>query len=290
MMTNGDVTVGKALLDASSKLRNVGFGSPRLDCEILLSHVLGCSRIDLVLNRERKLTRKEKEAFDSALCRRLGHEPVSYITGLKEFMSLDFFVERGVLIPRPETELLAEFIIKHFKTEENASILDLCTGSGAVAVSLAYYLKNARVTAVDKFDVCVNAAAENAKRHKVENRVNSIKADIFSGFAADGKFNCIVSNPPYIKEDDLLSLPTDVKAFEPEYALNGGTDGLIFYRRIADFAAENLLPNGMLVFETGFDQGYSVKKIIEETDAFYSVTVTKDLAGLDRMVTAVKGA
>lgn len=290
MTISGNGTIGESLAQASNLLlAENGFTSPRLDCEVLLGHVLHCSRIDLVLNREKRLSNEEQNTFAAMVKRRLNHEPVSYITQSKEFMSLDFFVEQGVLIPRPETEMLVEFIIKTYETADNVSILDLCTGSGAIAVSLAYYLKNARLTAVDKFDVCINAALKNAARYALSERISVIQADILNGFHADQKHHCIVSNPPYIKNADLSSLPIDVKNFEPEYALNGGGDGLEFYRNITAFAAENLFSNGKLVFEIGFDQGGAVKKIIEENSAFHSITITKDFAGLDRMVTAVKG-
>lgn len=290
MTTSGNFTIGTALSCALEKLSESGNSStPRLDCEVLLGHLLNCARIDLILNKDKCLSRDECDAFFAMIDRRIKNEPVSYITHLKEFMSLEFIVDKGVLIPRPETELLVEFIIKEYREKEAATILDLCTGSGAIAVSLAYYLKNARLTAVDKFDVCINTAKINAEHHAVSDRVVLLKADILNKFQLNQKFNCIVSNPPYIKKSDFSTLPPDVKDFEPEYALDGGEDGLLFYRQITSFAAENLLPDGNLVFEIGCDQGLSVKKIIEKSGCFHSVTITKDYAGLDRMITAVKG-
>ncbi len=290
MTTNGNMTIGEALSVAAKELSEAeNFTTPRLDCEILMGHLLNCARIDLILNRDKQLSAKEQNTFFSLIKRRLKHEPVSYITHSKEFMSLTFFVEKGVLIPRPETEMLVECIIKKYEKSECVSILDLCTGSGAIAVSLAYYLKNARLTAVDKFDVCIKAASKNIAQYALTDRISLEKADILNGFYTEQKFDCIVSNPPYIKKADLASLPADVKDFEPKYALDGGGDGLVFYRTITEFAANNLLPDGNLVFEIGFDQGESVKKIIEDSNAFYSIELTKDLAGQDRMVTAIKG-
>lgn len=204
-------------------------------------------------------------------------------------MSLDFFVEQGVLIPRPDTEILVEWIIERYKNAEHTSILDLCTGSGAIAVSLAYYIKNASVDAVDKYQICVETAQNNTTRHHCDDRVSVHKADILTDPLFEKQYDCIVSNPPYIKYEDLSTLPSDVKNFEPEYALNGGESGLIFYEKIIDLASKMLKRNGALVFEIGYDQGKSVSALIEKDKTFHSINVAKDLAGLDRMVTAIKG-
>lgn len=290
MTINGDNTIGAALGEAANMLSAVKtIYSPRLDSEVLLAYLLNCSRIDLVLKRNEKLTRNTCTQFFKLIERRKKCEPVSYLTHRKEFMSLSFFVQEGVLIPRPETELLVEFIIHTFQNTEDLSVLDLCTGSGAVAVSLAYYLKDVKIVAVDKFDECINTARVNIERHGVGGKVQLVQADVFKTFALAHKFQCIVSNPPYIKRSCLASLPPDVKNYEPSAALDGGDDGLKFYRRITDLAEENLLPGGLLAYEIGCDQGASVKNIIEKSGAFHSVTITKDLAGLDRMVTAFKG-
>ncbi len=289
MMINGKKTVGEILKDAVGMFsKNKSITSPQLDCEILLAFVLNCTRMDLIFRRDQELSDKHQTMFLACVQRRLKNEPISYITNEKEFMSLSFFVQEGILTPRPETELLVEYIIDHFKTTDNPDILDLCTGSGAIAVSLAYYLKNAQITAVDKYEVCLDVAKKNAKRHGCAERIKWINADVLNPFYLDGEFHCIVSNPPYIKDEVLSSLPKDVKCFEPEYALNGGRDGLVFYRSITSFAANHLMPGGMLAYEIGFDQGIDVETIIAETNSFYSVKILKDYAGLDRMVIAMK--
>ncbi len=289
MTINGKKTVSEALKDAVAILStDKSFTSPRLDCEILLAFVLNCTRMDLIFHHNQQLLNKQQSRFFSYVQRRLNHEPISYLTNEKEFMSLSFFVQKGVLTPRPETELLVEYIINQYKTIDEPYILDLCTGSGAIAVSLAYYLKNSRVTAVDKYEVCLKVAKKNALKHGCSERIDWVKADILKQFNIDGKFHCIVSNPPYIKKHVLSSLPDDVKCFEPEYALDGGQDGLLFYRKITSFATDHILPGGKLVYEIGYDQGIDVKNIIKEMHSFHTIDIIKDYAGLDRMVIATK--
>jgi len=289
MTINGNKTVGEILKDAVKMLSaDKGFTSPQLDCEILLAFVLNCTRMDLIFHRDKHLSNEQESMFFSYVQRRLKHEPIGYLTNKKEFMSLDFLVQKGILIPRPETELLVEYIINQYKTIENPHILDLCTGSGAIAVSLAYYLKSSHITAVDKYEICLEVAKKNAQEHVCSERIDWIQADILKQFNIEEKFHCIVSNPPYIRKQVLSSLPDDVKCFEPEYALDGGQDGLLFYRKITSFAAEHILPGGRLVFEIGYDQGIDVKNMIEETHAFHTIEILKDYAGLDRMVIATK--
>lgn len=289
MTINGKKTVGEALKDAVETLSaDKDFTSPRLDCEILLAFVLNCTRMDLIFRRNQQLSDEQQAMFFSYVQRRFEHEPISYLTNEKEFMSLSFFVQKGILTPRPETELLVEYIINQYKTVDEPHILDLCTGSGAIAVSLAYYLKNSYITAVDKYEICLGVAKKNAQKHGCLERIKWMKADVLKQFDMQEKFLCIVSNPPYIKSQVLSSLPDDVKSYEPEYALDGGQDGLLFYRKITSFAAEYILPGGKLVYEIGYDQGIDVKNIIEDTHLFHTIEVIKDYAGLDRMVIATK--
>ena len=288
MTTNGKFSIATALNNAVANLSlNKSIETPRLDAEVLLCDVLGCERIFLVINKDKILSRLEYEQFSSYILRRAQNEPVSYIIGKREFMSLEFNVQKGILVPRPDTEILVEKIIDIYKNR-SAKILDLCTGSGAIAVSLAYYLKDSTVIAVDKYDICVKTATENSKKHGVSNRVHVIESDVLDDFSVEEQIDCIVSNPPYIKSQVLTTLPSDVKDYEPDYALDGGSDGLIFYRKITEYASNKLNSCGLLAFEIGFDQGESVSKIIEETGNFVNIEVSKDLAGLDRVITAEK--
>jgi len=291
MTISGNMTIKDALSYGTKMLSEIdSIDVPLLECEILLAHILNLDRIKLYLDRDRILKESEKEAFLSVLKRRIEHEPVSYITNQKEFMSLSFYVEKGVLIPRPETETLVELMIDELKNMKDISILDICTGSGSIAVSLAYYLKDSELTAIDKYDVCIKTAKINAEKYNLTDRINLIKADILNDNILDKKYDCIVSNPPYIKNETLSSLPDDVKNYEPEYALDGGDDGLIFYRKITSIAESNLKEDGLLFFEIGFDQGKDVCDILNKSGKFKNIKIIKDLAGLDRIVTAVKGA
>lgn len=289
MTTNGKKDLNSVLFSGIKLLsENESILSPRLDAEILLCHLLNLERIDLVLKKDMVLSDEMYSAFSAYIERRCKNEPVSYITGEKEFMSLTFRVLPGVLIPRPETELLVEQIADVFREHPAPLVLDLCTGSGAIAVSLAHYLEKASVVAVDKFDVCVKTAKQNAENLGVSERVKIIKADVFQELPIDKKFDCIVSNPPYIEKEVLSTLPKDVKNHEPMYALDGGKDGLDFYRRITDVADSLLKPGGLLAFEIGYDQGKSVPDLIEETKAYEDIQTSKDYAGQDRIVTAYK--
>lgn len=288
MMTNGKITIATALSDAVAALSlNKSIETPRLDAEVLLCYVLGCERITLIIEKDKPLNEEDLKRYNVYINRRVSNEPVSYITKSREFMSLDFDVSDGILIPRPDTEILVEEIIKIYK-DKKVSILDLCTGSGAIAVSLAHYLNDCSVTAVDKYDVCIKIASKNAKKHNVQNKISFVCADVLEPFDVNNDFDCIVSNPPYIKSEVLTTLPSDVKDYEPLYALDGGNDGLIFYRKITEFACNKLKSGGILAFEIGFDQGESVRKIIEDTCVFQNIKVIDDLAGLNRVVIAEK--
>lgn len=289
MMINGNRTIAFALTSAVKLLsQNPEISSPRLDCEILLSHVLNCERIQLILQKDDILSDEILTKFSSLVQRRFQNEPVGYLTGAREFMSLTFNVRPGILIPRPETEFLVEYVVDSMKSIKNPTILDLCTGSGAIAVSVAYYLAEASVVAVDKFDICVDIAMDNARENHVEKQVSVMQHDIFEQFPINTVFDCIVSNPPYIKKDILTTLPSDVKDYEPGYALDGGKDGLAFYRRIIELTQRHLKPNGILVLEIGYDQGEDLVQLLEKTNEFQNIKVTKDYAELDRMVTATK--
>jgi release factor glutamine methyltransferase len=233
-----------------------------------------------------------KELDEDALCRyreyvgrRSLGEPVAYITGVREFMSLDFTVRPGVLIPRPETEHSVEYVIDMCRDKE-ADILDMCTGSGAIAVSLAHYLPRCRVIGADISDIALETSAENARRNGVADRVSIIRADALQKYDFGKKFDVVVSNPPYIPDDVVPGLDKDVADYEPHLALCGGEDGLDFYRAIAKNALDILKDGGSIVFEVGHDQADSVRDILH--DGYGRIEYIKDLAGINRVVTAVK--
>ena len=283
-MTNGK---NMNILDAISKgikllSESLSDINPRFESELLLSYAIKKERIWLLLHGSDKLSEDDCNRFLGLVKRRADGEPFSYITGTKEFMSLDFKVKEDVLIPRPDTETLVSHIIETFKNK-NALILDLCTGSGAIAVSIAKYLEDSFITAVDISDVCIETAKENAETNGVADRVDIVKKDILTGFSTDKQFDCIVSNPPYIKTEDIKTLMKDVKDFEPTLALDGGNDGLIFYRKISTLAKKLLKKDGMLTFEIGHNQAEDVYDIMKN-EGFSEIDFVKDLAGINRVI------
>jgi release factor glutamine methyltransferase len=211
---------------------------------------------------------------------------VSYIIGRREFWSLDFIVTPAVLTPRPETELLVETAVEVVAAKSPPRILDLGTGSGAIAVALAKEIIGAEIVATDISREALEIARANARRHGVEDRISFLAGDLFAPVAdIQGAFDLIVSNPPYIRRDDIAALPRDVRDFEPHIALDGGVDGLHFYRRIAGEAARYLSADGAIAMEIGAGMGEEVARLFTGAK-FGSVRVEKDLAGLERVVSA----
>jgi len=256
----------------------------RLEAEILLCHVLGKDRLYLAVHKADPIRDDDAKRFLELCQRRAKGEPSAYITGIREFMSLEFEVNPSVLIPRPETEMLAELICSKYKGK-NANIIDICTGSGAIACSVAHYLPDALVTAVDISKDALAVASRNCKRLGVAGRVTLMHADALEKIDVPQSFDLAVSNPPYIETDVIATLEVDVKNFEPMLALDGGEDGLIFYRRIIGIAPRILNKGGLLAFEIGFDQGEEVSALMEKN--FTDISVIKDLSGNDRVVSGI---
>ncbi len=251
------------------------------DARLLLAYVLGCDKLYLTVNRDKLLTHTQQNTYGEYLKRRASGEPLSYITGKKEFMSLDFKVNKSVLIPRPETEHLVELALQWAKDRENPKILDLCTGSGAIAVSLAHYLKGeAHIHGADISDDALKVAKTNADLNNAN--VRFFIADALSLCEIPQKYDAVISNPPYIETDIINTLDANVKNFEPHLALDGGSDGLVFYKSIIKNARKILNTGGLLALEIGCNQGESVKNLM--ADDFCGVEIKKDLAGLDRIV------
>lgn len=254
--------------------------TPMLDARVIVKSALGIDDIRLVLDKYKDVDGKLAEAAAAMAEKRRNHMPIAYITGHREFMSLDFKVKSGVLIPRPDTECVVEAVIENVS---GGNILDIGTGSGAIAVSLAKYIPKSSVTAIDISDEALETAKSNAECNGVS--VEFIKADIFK-FRTDKIFDCIVSNPPYIESDEISGLMCDVKDFEPRTALDGGADGLVFYRKIANFCKTNLRAGGKLFFEHGYNQYDAVKTILSGA-GFESIEEIYDLAGVKRGCGAV---
>ena len=276
------MVIRDALVWGSNMLRQSGIDS--LDARILLKAVTGFDDIGLSVNSNMEVPSDINDKYVDMINRRIKNEPVAYITGTKEFMSLEFLVEPGILIPRPETEHIIEYVID--KNIKNANVLDICTGSGAIAVSIASYLKDSTVTAIDISDKCIEIATKNAHKNNVSDRCKILKGDALKKLDFETQFDIVISNPPYIKSEDVFKLEKDVKEYEPHLALDGGDDGLMFYRIISKNAYEILKCGGIIIYEIGFDQAQDVCDILK--DKYTDIKVIKDFAGLDRIVTATK--
>lgn len=271
--------------------------SPRLDAELLLAHSLGLRRLDLYLKFDQPLKPQELANFKTLLKRRVAHEPVAYIIGKKEFWSRDFEVTRDVLIPRPDTETLIECVLDPLKRRRgeppcspvNFSGFEIGVGSGIIAVTLLAECPNLHMTALDISEAAIAVAQKNAQRHGVSDRLQLINADFLipnSELQTPNIFDFIVSNPPYIPSHEIENLPASVKDFEPRMALNGGMDGLDFFRALVSFSQDHLKPDGFLAVEIAENQGESVVEIFR--DAGFTTHLKKDHAGLDRVVFASK--
>lgn len=277
------MTIKEILIKYSKELEEIS-STPRLDVEILLQKALGdVDRLYIHLNLDKSLSGDEEKTFMNFINERLNNRPIAYIVGNREFMGLDFYVQEGVLIPRPDTEILVEEIIELGKDKGSINILDIGTGSGAITVSLANYLKEANITSVDISDIALEIGNKNAISNNVADRVEFIKSNLFSSLGKGNKFDIIVSNPPYIRRKDIDTLDKQVKDFEPYNALEGGEDGLDFYRQITEQAKLYLKNNGILAYEVGHDQSEDVSKIMMD-GGYTNIYTKKDLPGIDRVV------
>ncbi|AQQ70393.1 Release factor glutamine methyltransferase [Limihaloglobus sulfuriphilus] len=260
--------------------------SPRLTAEMLLSHVLNMKRIELYMHFEKPVPQDKLDTLRQMVKEVGEHKPVAYIVGYREFYSLRINVKPGCLIPRPETEMLVQHSIDLIRSKSITRVLDLCTGSGCIAAAIAHNCPEVELTASDISEKALETARENAENHSLKN-ITITKSDLFENI--EGKFELIVSNPPYIKSSEIQRLDKNVAAHEPLEALNGGDDGLDVYRKIIKKLPDYLEKQGMVIFEIGFDQAEAVTKLLEE-QAFIDVKSFKDTAGKWRMVTAVSPA
>lgn len=274
--------VGTALKNTVERLRTAGIETCRLDAELLVCEAANCSRVHLITRDDAVLTSQQEADLEAMLSRRLKYEPMQYILGHCEFMGLDFKVNGNTLIPRPDTECLVEYVLNYIKENNAKTVLDIGTGSGAVIISLAA-LGNIEGIGADISEGALMVARENAVINHVEDKVNFIKSDLFENIT--GGFDIIVSNPPYIESGVIPTLGSNVKDYEPVSALDGGSDGLNFYRAIAAKASEYLNKPGLIAFEIGYNQAKAVKNILLAS-GFTDVETGRDLSGLDRTVCA----
>lgn len=288
-MTKSVWTIMKILNWTKQYFEAKGVENPRLDAEVLLCAVLKCQRITLYVDFERPLSEEELAIYREYVQRRGNFEPLAYILGEKAFMRNNFKVNSATLIPRPETELLVESLIKAAKLlrqDGDVKILDIGTGSGAIIVSLLDYLPFAKGVGVDISIDALVVAKENADNIGVSSRIGFLHSDVFSKVPLDKKFDIIVSNPPYIPVQDIAKLDLDVQK-EPHGALDGGIDGLDFYRRITKEALNHLAEDGILAFEVGIYQAQAVQELCLKA-GFTQTVIRKDYAGIERMVFALK--
>lgn len=282
------MTIRELIIKYSEELKNIS-DTPRLDIELLLEKALGgVDRLYIHMNINKELTKEEEYKFLELIKDRLSGRPIAYIVGNREFMGLDFYVKEGVLIPRPDTEPLVEEIIELCKDKNKVSILDIGTGSGAITVSLAKYIENSRLMSFDISDIALEIGKKNAITNEVDSRIEFIKSDLFTSIKDKSiKFDIIVSNPPYIPKKDIDTLHTQVKDYEPYTALEGGEDGLDFYRDITEQSILYLNKDGILAYEVGHDQAEDVVQIMRN-NGYTNIYMKKDLQGIDRVVIGFK--
>jgi release factor glutamine methyltransferase len=260
--------------------------TPLLDAQLLLAFAMGRDKLYIMINMNENVDVKTRKLFYKLVEKRKNGCPLSYITNSQEFMGLDFYVEEGVLIPRPDTENIVEYIIDMVKSNKRESeklrILDIGSGSGAIGCSLASYIKNSSVYAIDISDIAVKVSKKNKERLELENYV-ILKRDIFDEIWEELKgFDIVVSNPPYIPEKDIEGLQVEVSKYEPKLALVGGKSGYDYYTRIIDIIHRLLKPDGVLVMEHGYDQSEKIVKMLNEKKGINRVDVIEDLSGILR--------
>jgi release factor glutamine methyltransferase len=277
-----------AVLDwTTQRFTEAGIAAARLEAQLLLAHVLGCTRMQLYTGFDQPLGEAELAAYRALIKRRLGGESVPYLLGDQEFWGLSFLVDRNVLVPRPDTETVVE-VARGLRADRAAAcrVLDLCTGSGAIAVALAKELPAAQVIATELSPEAAAIAQQNAARNGFADRVEIRTGDLFAPVAGE-RFDLIVSNPPYIATAVIATLSAEVRG-EPAMALDGGPDGLVFYDRICAAAREHLVPGGALVVEHGFDQADAVRERFARA-GLTEITLVHDLGRNPRVTRGVVG-
>ncbi len=273
------------LTKASSELELKNIKSFKLDSELLLAKTLSVTREEILLNLNRKINQLDLNNFNYYINLRKNNIPVAYIINFKSFWKYKFFVNKNVLIPRPETELMIEKVLETLSVSSNKKILDIGTGSGCIAISLIKERPDCRITAIDKSKKAIKVAEKNAEMHQVGKKVNFLNIDVDKFFS--NKYDLVISNPPYIKNSELLSLDKDVKLNEPKLALSGGSSGLEIFFKIINKCKILLKNNGKLFLEIGHKQGKELNKYLN-LNGFNQTKIYKDLSGKDRCLVTTK--
>ncbi len=278
------MTIREIINEATRSLEAVGIPSARLDAEILLSFCLKRDRLDFFKNPEMQITKNKQADFKKLVARRLKWEPVAYITGRKEFWSFTLEVNKDVLIPRPDTEVIVEEALSICKTQafDKPRILDIGTGSGAIALALAKELPQAKIVATDISPAALTLARKNARRLGLAKQIEFPRGDLFE--PVDGIFDIIVSNPPYIANQEYQELPAGVKDYEPRQALWAGQTGVEFYEKLIYQSKNHLKENGWLLLEIGAKQGESVRSMMESAGVYDRIDVRADYASMPRVI------
>ena len=268
-----------------NNLKQNNIENSTLKAKILLANILNVKKEYLLMHSEEEIKQEDKIKYENCIKELIKGKPLQYITNKQEFMALDFYVDENVLIPQPDTEILVEKAIEIAVTTQKNKILDMCTGSGCIAISLAKNINNAQIIATDISNNALNVANKNAINHNVENKIKFINSDMFNNI--EEKFDIIVSNPPYIETETINKLGIEVQN-EPHLALDGGIDGLKFYKIIANNAFKYLNENGYLLLEIGYNQQNSVTQLLQDIGKYKNIETIKDLGGNYRVVIARK--
>lgn len=268
-----------------NNLKQNNIENSTLKAKILLANILNVKKEYLLIHSEEEIKQEDKIKYENCIKELIKGKPLQYITNKQEFMGLDFYVDENVLIPQPDTEILVEKAIEIAETTQKNKILDMCTGSGCIAISLAKKINNAQIIVVDISNNALNVANKNAINNNVENKIKFINSDMFNNI--EEKFDIIVSNPPYIETETINKLEIEVQN-EPHLALDGGIDGLKFYKTIANNAFKYLNGNGYLLLEIGHNQQNSVTQLLQDIGKYKNIETIKDLGGNYRVVIARK--
>ncbi|MBL6665338.1 MAG: peptide chain release factor N(5)-glutamine methyltransferase [Rickettsiales bacterium] len=276
------MNISQALLSAKAKLKKNAIQSFYIDSLLLLSHVINKPKEFVIFNPDFELSTQEISEFESLVNRRQNFEPISHILQKKEFYSRDFIVTKDVLDPRPDSESLIEYVLHNFQ-KSNINILEVGVGSGCLIITILKEIPNTIGKALDISRPAIEIAKQNRKKHNLEDRLEIIESNLLANIHDNEKFDLIISNPPYIKSNDIANLQKDVKDFEPLSALDGGHDGLDFYRYLAKEAHIHLKPKSSIIMEIGCDQEKEIVEIFKENNFNY-IASKKDLSGIVRVL------
>jgi release factor glutamine methyltransferase len=283
----GQATLSEVIAEARRMLEQAGIESAQQEVFWIVEHVLCLAAHHVVADRDRLLSQVERSAVRELIERRVGREPLQYILGTQEFCGLEFEVNPAVLIPRPETELLVEYVAQRIPLDRQATVVDVCTGSGCIAVAIARLRPRVRVIASDLSNPSLDVARRNAAHHAVSERITWLEGDLLGSLAKqelEGCIDVIVSNPPYIPEADWAFLQPEVRLFEPRGALVAGPQGTELHERLLQEAGRDLIPGGALIVEIGAGQARAMRRIVDQIPGYRFHRLVYDAAGLERLV------